>query len=302
MANLVENSGMASGLGITGTHAVDRVAIPVPEFYSSDPELWFSIIEYSFKGFGITIDSSKFNFVLSVLHPRYAAEVRDIIMNPPAEGAYQKLKLELVRRYQQKNQHLLEHEEMGDRKPSQFLRYLQGLAGSSSSAAVLRILWMKRLPENMQVILAAHKDAELKELAEIADAIYETTDFRSEAETSMPRVSVAGASGSSRDIETWLISKMARLTMTLQREIATIKREIHYGHRPSRYDQDYPPRSPVGTSPRCRQRSQSRRQLERRQRSRSRRRLEKRQGKCFYHWRFGANAYRCEKPCTWKEP
>lgn len=73
-------------------------------------------------------DTTEFFYVVSHLDPRYATEVEDIIVNPPADGKYGRLKKELIKRVsesrEKKVHQLLTHEELGKRKPSQFLRYL----------------------------------------------------------------------------------------------------------------------------------------------------------------------------------
>jgi len=54
------------------------------------------------------------------------------IISPPELEPYDRLKAELVLRLstsrEQRVRQLLSHEEMGDRKPSQFLRHLKSLA------------------------------------------------------------------------------------------------------------------------------------------------------------------------------
>ncbi|XP_029163289.1 uncharacterized protein LOC114934743 [Nylanderia fulva] len=133
---------------------ISRVGMRMPEFTLSDPELWFNIVDRSFQAAGITVDSTKFGYALTAIGPNYTAEVRDIIMNPPAEHAYETLKTELVKRLSLSQEHktrrLLEHEEIGDRKLSQFLRHLRGLAGNVVDDPVLRTIWLNRLPAYIQ--------------------------------------------------------------------------------------------------------------------------------------------------------
>jgi hypothetical protein len=65
----------------------------------------------------------------SQLNHRYAAEV-DIITSPPQHDPYTKLRTELLNQLplsrEQRPRHLM-LEEMGDRKPSEFLRHLRSL-------------------------------------------------------------------------------------------------------------------------------------------------------------------------------
>ncbi|XP_048001859.1 uncharacterized protein LOC125238564 isoform X2 [Leguminivora glycinivorella] len=110
-----------------------RVGVRLPPFYRQDPAVWFAQVEGHFILSKITSDATKYYYILSQLDHEYAAEVKDVIVNPPAEGKYEKLKAELISRLsasrEKELKRLLVHEELGDRKPSQFLRHLQHLAG-----------------------------------------------------------------------------------------------------------------------------------------------------------------------------
>jgi hypothetical protein len=61
---------------------------------------------------------------------------------------------------------------MGDRKPSQFLRHLRGLA-SDVPEDFLYIIWSSRLPTNIQTILAGQQQCSLDAEACCADRISE---------------------------------------------------------------------------------------------------------------------------------
>jgi len=106
----------------------------------------------------IMLDSTKFYYVISQLDNKYVVEMEDIITNPPPTGRYDQIKTELMRRLslpkKQRERQLLMHEEMGDRRPTQFLRHLRTFAGPSVPSDSLRTLWMDRLPPNIQAIIA----------------------------------------------------------------------------------------------------------------------------------------------------
>ncbi|XP_032690051.1 uncharacterized protein LOC116853207 [Odontomachus brunneus] len=162
----------------TGTQ-INKVAVRAPPFWENEPELWFAQLEGQFLLAGITQDATKYAHVLSQIDTRYAREVKDVITDPPATDKYLAIKTALIRRLSASQEHrirqLLEHEEMGDRKLSQFLRNLRTLAGNAVPEQLLRTLWLGRLPTTMQAILATRTEDRLEDVAEQADRIQEVT-------------------------------------------------------------------------------------------------------------------------------
>ena len=253
--------------GSSGPTSIDRVGIRIPPFWASDPEMWFTQIENQFALAKETSDETKFHYVARNMDSKYATEVRDILANPPATNKYTFLKTELIRRLsssqKQKTRRLLEHEEIGDCKPSQFL-HLRGLAGTVVCDSVLHALWTRRLPPNMQAILATQKDATLDKVAERADAIADST----------PRNQVAKVSENS--FEAWMNMKMSQIALMFTQELAAFRQEISA----------LAGRGTANGSPRREHRP--------RPRSRSTGRGHGKDGFCWYHWRFDTDAKNCE--------
>jgi hypothetical protein len=125
----------------------------------------------------ITSERTKFKYVISQLDHRQATEVEDITC-PPERELYKTLKSELVRRLstsrEQRARQLLMHEEMGDRKPSQFLRHLKNLAPEVPDD-LFRSIWSSRLPPHIQAILAGQSEDDLNSASKLADRISEVT-------------------------------------------------------------------------------------------------------------------------------
>jgi hypothetical protein len=155
------------------TGAINRISIPVPPFWLKKPAMWFVQLEGQFALSNITQDTTKFYYVISHLENKYVAEVEDVITNLPPTGCYEKIKAELIRHLslseEQRIRQLLMHEEMGDRRPTQFLRHLWTLASLSVLSDFLRTLWTNRLPLNIQVIIAMQGQAALDNVAQLMD-------------------------------------------------------------------------------------------------------------------------------------
>lgn len=245
---------------------LNHVSVRVPPFWPDDPEMWFAQIENQFAIARITSEDTKFSYVAGNLDAKYMREVRDILMNPPQTNKYLHLKTHLIKRlsasHQEKTRRLLEHEEMGDRKPSQFLRHLQGLAGANVPDNLIRSLWLSRLPRSMQAILATQAQADLTTAAELADAVAETTTGQHIAETS----------ASSNHFEAMIGQVTARMDAMTTQIIAALS---------------------------SRQQGSVRRRFRSRSRSRSRQQVVSKDGWCWYHARFGDKARKCVEPCTY---
>lgn len=260
--------------------AVDRVAVKLPEFISTDPELWFAMVEGSFLGSRVTSETTKFAHIIAALPPRFATEVKDIIISPPAADPYTQLKTQLIKRLcatqEEKTRQLLEREEIGDRKPSQFLRHLQSLADTTISESLIKTLWMSRLPKCVQVALAIVKDQSLTDLASHADSIIEASRPHSShvAETSQPSE------------DTSLNLKFSQLALSFSQEIASLRCEINA----LRQSRDI-------SHSRFRSSSRSKRS---RSRDNSQSRDRSTNGQCWYHYRFGSNSRNCLPPCNFQ--
>ncbi|XP_063837159.1 uncharacterized protein LOC135086303 [Ostrinia nubilalis] len=143
-----------------GNDEILKVSVRVPPFWPEEPALWFAQVESQFVLSGITKDETKFYYLVAQLDHQYAIEVKDIITNPPPTEKYEKLKSELIKRLsasqEKRIKQLLMHEELGDRKPSQFLRH--------------RVC---RLPQNIQTVIASQMDLDKDKLGELADKVYE---------------------------------------------------------------------------------------------------------------------------------
>lgn len=254
---------------------INRVALRMPAFWPEEPELWFAQLESQFIICGITQDSTKYAYALSQIDTKHAREIKDLITNPPAAEKYETIKKTLISRLsvsqEQRTRQLLEHEELGDRKPSQFLRHLKTLAGQTVPDTLLRTLWMGRLPTQTQIILATRTQDCLDDVAEQADKIHEV-DYRAVVATATKQKATT--------TENSLEEQIKRLT----KQVASLTAKVAQRSR-----KDYRERS------RSRSRSRYRYRNEKKTENK-----EKDNGVCYYHRRFKGEATKCAKPCTYK--
>ncbi|XP_077513916.1 uncharacterized protein LOC144124866 [Amblyomma americanum] len=160
-----------------GSPTVAVLDVKLPPFWTGDPELWFVQVESQFAARRITADSTKYHHVVGSLPHATASEVRDLLLAPPAENAYQTLKETLIRRVTptepERLQQPLREAELGDRRPSQLLCHMQQLAGgtTASDGRLVRELFLQRLPTSVRIGLTASGDTDLAKMAELADKL-----------------------------------------------------------------------------------------------------------------------------------
>jgi len=151
---------------------------------------------------------------------------------------------------------------MGDRKPSQFLQHLKGLAPDVPDD-FMRTIRASRLPPHVQAILAGQTEGSLDSASHLTDRICEVT----------PLPTTVSVSCSTSDSTAGLLEHIEELT----RQVASL-RASHHGSR--------------SQSRGC-HRSQS---SDRRRNTPNY--LPTPHHTCWYHWKFRDEAQKCTPPCS----
>jgi len=77
---------------------VTSVSVKLPPFWPSDPHIWFAQVEAQFSTRHITSQRTMFDYVVASLSPEYATKIRYLILQPPDDHPYDKLKEQLIKR------------------------------------------------------------------------------------------------------------------------------------------------------------------------------------------------------------
>ncbi|XP_075733123.1 uncharacterized protein LOC142775549 [Rhipicephalus microplus] len=148
----------------------------LPHLWLANPSLWFIQVENKFRIHRITSEVHKRELLVEALPPQAMPEIRDILVGPPGDTPYTTVNQALLHRLVppklRRIQQLLCNEELGDRRPTHFLRHLQHQLGDQldgSKISILRELFLQRLPPTMRMALVPAQDKPLSELAEMAD-------------------------------------------------------------------------------------------------------------------------------------
>jgi hypothetical protein len=153
--------------------SVNAVALKLPPFWTTQPEIWFAQCEAQFLLCNVMVDDTKFAYIVSSLDSTSAAEVSDIMLHPPALAKYDILKNALIKAFgrtqEEKDAAILQIAGLGDRKPSALLRHMKSL--NSDPATLFRALFHSQLPVEVRRVLAVNTTATIETLADEADHI-----------------------------------------------------------------------------------------------------------------------------------
>lgn len=155
---------------------------------------------------------------------------------------------------------LLEDIQLGDKKPSNFLNEMRALGGSKVSDELLKQIWLQRLPTQIRMIISTSTE-ELTNMAKMADKLLKIGDF------SQINVMSTASSSQQRHISRHLIDNLEDKIDALTKRIDQIQSNKNTRNRSKSRTRDQTPNKP---------------------------RFEK----CWWHYKFGAAAKKCKKPCN----
>lgn len=239
------------------------VAVKLPEFWKSDPVMWFAQAEAQFALAGVTQDITKFHHIVAKIDQSVICHVADLVKNPPEEDKYQSLKTRLISRFeltpQSRLERLLSSSDLGDLRPTHLLAKMQELsAGLNVDDSLLKMLFLQRMPPNIRAVLSIN-DGTLTKIAEMGDKIMDMAPQIAAVDSRTPGEIALDQDPYSKEN---LASQIAALTAEIRR---------------------------MKTKP---QKSRSR--------SVSRNRRFGESSICWYHRKYGANAERCRSPCNYQ--
>lgn len=199
-----------------GNNQVQRVSIKFLPFWADDPETWFQQLEAQFVLAGITVDTTKFYHLLTALDTKLLSQVSDAVKKPPDDEKYENLKRAMLSQFavseQRKFKTLLEDIQLGDKKPSHLLNEMRNLGGEKVGTEFLKQMWLQRLPTQIRMMCQAIPQADINDVAKMADLLIETSD----------RSQIACASTSQSSTSSY-VSSLERQVMELTKRIEQIE-------------------------------------------------------------------------------
>lgn len=145
-----------------------------PPFLEGNVSLWFLQLTSFFTSERLTSQNTRFHCAVGALPQSALIHVAGIIQNPGNEP-YTRLVNTLTRIYGESTsarlQRVLTETSPTDERPSAILSRLTYEIGDTTPSAIIKSLWIRRLPHETQLALAASTNQDLERLAEIADRL-----------------------------------------------------------------------------------------------------------------------------------
>lgn len=197
-------------LGESSTHTCAAVSVKLPEFWKTDPLMWFSQAEAQFALAGINNDRTRFYHIIAKVDQTVLRHISDIVANPPERDKYESVKTRLISRFelsaQEKFEKLLSSCDLGDMRPTHLLAKMQELATNLNvNDELMKMLFMQRMPTSIRAVLAVC-EVKLDQLAAMADKMVDSSGSQVAA-TALPVVP------NMQDLE----AQIAALTSEVQR-------------------------------------------------------------------------------------
>ncbi|XP_044597358.1 uncharacterized protein LOC123273937 [Cotesia glomerata] len=201
--------------------------------------------------------------------------VEHVIKQPPLTNKYQALKEALTNKYavSQENQfRTLISDLQLTGKPSELYEQMRR-HGSNLNKSFIRTLWMDRLPQDLQIVLAVTEPMEMKSLTQLADKIVELLDRRRQSQNQFVNaISKANNHNSCED----QIKKLSEQIQALSTKMDSVFSQLnsHQSRGRSRSNDSRPRSHGPGN---------------------------RNQKTCYFHQKFGPKALKCNPPCIWSE-
>lgn len=246
--------------------------LPLPQMASSNIESWFTTMDFWFTASGISSDKQKTATVLAALDPGVISQLSEVIAEMPQIERYNYIRTKIIYHFadseQRRLNRLLSELPLGDKKPSELYYEMKRVAGTTLGEAALKSLWIKRLPDIVQPVVAASSGT-AAEFTRIADSIVDAMSARS--------INTVAKQGPTEIDEL----RQAVHNLTKQVEKFTVRSRSRSRHQ-SRNPANFRPRyvSPNNATSNANSSTNP--------------------SECWYHKKYGRNAQKCRSPCRHK--
>jgi hypothetical protein len=161
--------------------SVSSISVKLPDFWLSDPEMWFTQADSIFRRANIKSSLTKYDYALQKLPCEVLLSVRELalqvrtgVVDDPYEQLEEKLTASFQKSLWQRTFELLDMPELGDRRPSVLMDAMLALLPEDVPPNRLFLaLFLPRLPADMRDHLAAQELLTPAAMAAAANRLYD---------------------------------------------------------------------------------------------------------------------------------
>ena len=141
----------------------------MPQFWEQKPQAWFRVFELHYPN---ATQLARFDSMLAFLSTAALCQIDHLIDDPPA-APYTKAKEALIRHFRRSKvemaEELLALVSLGDRTPTDFLRYMRSLQPGEAETTLFRVVFLRCLPQNARDVATQKED--IDQAAEAAETV-----------------------------------------------------------------------------------------------------------------------------------
>jgi hypothetical protein len=208
---------------------VNAVGVKIPQFWPKDVHMWFRRVEASFGVAKITRSYTKFEHVVSQLPEDVMISIRSVLdeVTPDTLDAFEQVKEALCTSYGrtrwQCGYSIIDHPELGDRRPSRMMSEMIALLPAGVAPDLLFFcLFLRRLPASLRDHVAAADHKTAATMAAHADLLW---DARSGSTVAAIADSLAAAA------PYWIVPSFLRGPAAALWSAASLIRDAHVSPR-----------------------------------------------------------------------
>ena len=156
------------------------VALKLPGFWTHQPRVWFAQAEAQFTLRGITVDGTKYSYLVAALPEDVAVRALDYIesmVDSNSQEKYKGLKDRLLATFTPSDYEragmLINGPNLGDDKPSALMDRMLALLGDHKPCLLFKRLFLERLPVEVRAPLLHSSEKDMRKLAELADLTWQ---------------------------------------------------------------------------------------------------------------------------------
>ena len=149
-----------------GIHAV---SVKLPQFWTDKAAVWFFQTEAQFAFSKITVDETKFYYVVSALDSDTVERITDLLADPPETEKYKTLKDRLIATFTPSESKRalallnIHTSSLGDRSPLELMDKMLTLLGTNAPCFLFREIFLQQMTPEIRSHLIRSKITDCKE-------------------------------------------------------------------------------------------------------------------------------------------